>query len=174
VWTRASPGNSGVSELRKFFQLKLGADYEAWEYYFNAESIDYTGTITEFWTRGRGPQLPSPSRGRPRLVPYLLFAETGISLSQLPCSQAAVERAFSHLRIIIAKRKEHMLNDLLGALRFLRTNDRPTETAPLTGFGALLEVIAERDRASDSQTEARPEEAPVQPDRLEVANARWS
>jgi hypothetical protein len=70
----------------------------------------------------------------------------GISLSQLPCSQGALERAFSHLKIIIAKRKEHMLNDLLSALLFLRTNDRPTETATLTGFGALLEAIAERER----------------------------
>jgi hypothetical protein len=44
----------------------------------------------------------------------------------------------------------------------------------LTGFGALLKAIAEREHASDSQTEAPPEEAPVQSDRLEVANARWS
>jgi hypothetical protein len=98
----------------------------------------------------------------------------GISFSQLPWSQGAVECALSHLKIIIRKRKEHMLNDLLGALLFLRTNDRPTETATLTGFGALLEAISERERASDDQTEAPPEKAPVQSDRLEVVNARWS
>jgi hypothetical protein len=98
----------------------------------------------------------------------------GISLSQLPYSQAAVERAFSHLKTIITKRKEHLLNDLLSALLFLRTNDRPTETATLTGFGALVEAIAEREHAMDYRTEAPPEEAPVQSDSLEVANTRWS
>jgi hypothetical protein len=60
--------------------------------------------MTESWTQRLALQIPSPSGGRPRLVPYLLCAEMGISLSQPPCRQAAVERAFSHLKIIQKKR----------------------------------------------------------------------
>jgi hypothetical protein len=90
-------------------------------------------------------------RGRPWFVPYFLSAKTSLCVTQLPDSEAAIQRAFSHLKIIILKGKEHMLNDLLGALMFLRTNERTSETSTLTSFWALLEEITLTEHASDYQ-----------------------
>jgi hypothetical protein len=72
-----------------------------------------------------------------------------IRLTQLPCSEAAVERALSQLKVIFGDRKHHMLSDLLGALLFTRTNAKATELRTLASFGTALEDLARQTRFSD-------------------------
>jgi hypothetical protein len=81
-----------------------------------------------------------------------------------------VERAFSHVKVILAKTKHHMLNDLLGALLFLRTNERDLEMTTLMAFGEVLEgmacakdnaTIQDEDQGNLGQSEPREETHPA-------------
>jgi hypothetical protein len=83
----------------------------------------------------------------------------GLCVTRFPCIEAVVKHAFSHLKIIIAKRKQQMLNDLLGALMFLRTNEHMSETVTLAGFWVFLEEIALAEQASDYQGECPSQES---------------
>jgi hypothetical protein len=146
-----------VSNLRKFFRVRLGADPEVWhivwEYYLPQESSESAGTVMEFWDRKLGVQIQSPFRRRPHLFSYLLFAEMGICMTQFPCSEAAVERALSHFKVILAKTKHDMLNDLLGMLLFLRTDERALEMTTLMAFGEALEGMACAEHVATIQDE---------------------
>jgi hypothetical protein len=83
----------------------------------------------------------------------LLFAEVTISVTQLPCSEAAVERAFSHLKILLAKTKHHMLNDLLGCLLFLRTNEGAIQVTTLPAFGEAFKEMTRAEHVATIQGE---------------------
>jgi hypothetical protein len=117
-----------VRPLLEQFREFLGADatvwYDTWNEHRSGRGVADGTTTSEYW-RTREVDAIAREHGAP-FRPWSHLATMARILGHLPCSEAAVERLFSLMRLIFGTRSQSMLEDLIEARLFLMLHGRFT------------------------------------------------
>jgi hypothetical protein len=119
---------NAVNPLIAQFQSILGFDSRTfgliWHFYlYNA--LPPTGMTSEFWASKRAicAVVETPAaESRDIRVPWAPLCEVSLRLHKLPCSEAAVERVFSHLRLLFGDYRHSLAPELVDAMLVIRFN----------------------------------------------------
>jgi hypothetical protein len=148
--------------FRQYFRILLGCSVAlldaTWYYYLeHAQFRDDDSTIS-FWTRTRARLVILDGFSDPCSLGPL--GEMGMILARLPCSEASVERVFSHMRHMLGDRAQTMHGDLLEARLTIKLNVSPNETAEQF-CSAVDQFIQETGDLRDTQDRSHAERVPV-------------
>jgi hypothetical protein len=122
---------TAVQPLIEHFMHTLGIDEAVfaliWEFYLFKEIFSPLMPSREFWQTRRGQcasvsgaRVDSPPSGAQ--VPWAPLCAIALRLCDLPCSEAAVERVFSHLRFLFGDYRHSLSPDLIEAMLVIRLN----------------------------------------------------
>jgi hypothetical protein len=123
--------NDLTHSFRQYFQIILGCSAAlldaTWHHYLeHAKYRDDESTIS-FWTRTRAKIITIERfSDHCSLGP---LGEMSLILARLPCSEASVERVFSHMRQMLGDRAQAMHGDLLEARLTIKLNVGRKQTA---------------------------------------------
>jgi hypothetical protein len=125
-----------IAPLLEHFREFLGADHRVWYDTWNAHITTQAFPGGDnYWTLRRVAALPKTANAP--LRPWSHIAAMASILMHLPCSEAAVERLFSLMRLVLGTRRQAMQEDLLEARVFLMIRARGDAKA-------LCDVLDER------------------------------
>jgi hypothetical protein len=112
-----------IAPLLEHFREFLGADRRVWSDTWNAHiTTQWFPEGDNYWSFRRGAALPKTADAP--LRPWSHIATMAAILMHLPCSEAAVERLFSLMRLVLGTRRQAMQEDLLEARVFLMIRGR--------------------------------------------------
>jgi hypothetical protein len=125
--TRAEVFNT-VHPLIAHFQSILGFDSKTFGFIWHFclyNGLPLTGMTSEFWASKRAvcAVVETPTaESRDTHVPWAPLCEVALRLHKLPCSEAAVERVFSHLRFLFGDYRHSLAPERVDALLVVRLN----------------------------------------------------
>jgi hypothetical protein len=130
-----------VYRLLSHFRVIFGTDpslFEGtWLNYLTTEQWIPGQRPEDFWRQRVGPW--GWSRDAIGAQSWFALAQMALILIRLPCSEAAVERVFSHLRLVLGTRRQSMGEDLLDAILVVRWH----ETSTIQALNDRLESVEE-------------------------------
>jgi hypothetical protein len=134
-----------LSHFRTIFGADPGLFDGIWQHYLASELWTVGQPPEQFWSQRLGPWGEHH-------ISWFPLAQTALILIRLPCSEAAVERAFSHLRYVLGTRRQSMGEDLLDAILVIRLN-ASVNIQDLDHRLASLETRAEPERGYWTETQ---------------------
>jgi hypothetical protein len=142
-----------INILKQHLVITLGANEKQFDvilwHYLTEETFPDHLFPEAFWESKRSITVTATVDGVNRQVPYFFLCEVAARLVRLPCSEAAVERAFSHLRLICGDNRHSLKPDLVDALLVTRLHCESPRGADAQVFCYSLEQV---DSASFAET----------------------
>jgi hypothetical protein len=151
---------SAIDPLLVYFERKLGLDRRIvnliFRHYLTEELFPGSVRTLTFWECKREAMVPmATENSQVELVPYRPLCEIALLLCGLPCSEASVERAFSHLRFLFGDYRQSLGAEIVEAMLVIRLNREDLHRTDIRGLTHSLNNVIEepeitRETAVDS------------------------
>jgi hypothetical protein len=138
--------------VRKQFEVIIGADSRmfalTWTDYLHHAEFGADDSVLTFWQREQSRTSSFGSTGYEGPVSYIPLSMMAEMLLTLPCSEGAVERVFSHFKIITGDHRHSLGDDILEALLTIRLQSSANAADLTTRLAKICAELTPRDPVS--------------------------
>jgi hypothetical protein len=138
-----------TKSVRNQFETIIGADPQmfawTWNDYLHHAVFREDDSVLSFWRREQSRTSSFGWGGHGVRVNYLPLSTMAEMLLTLPCSEAAVERVFSHFKIITGDHRHSLGDDILEALLTIRLHGSTNAVEKSTRLAKICAELTPRE-----------------------------